>query len=72
MRLPYISNNQPVISVDAKKRELVGNFKNNGVEEEHLQPIDEVEEVCEMAAWFVLIWKIPSMAEKAVRVFFQI
>ena len=28
----YISNNQPVISVDAKKRELVGNFKNNGVE----------------------------------------
>ena len=28
----YISNNQPVISVDAKKRELVGNFKNAGVE----------------------------------------
>ena len=28
----YISNNQPVISVDAKKRELVGNFKNEGVE----------------------------------------
>ena len=28
----YLSENQPVISVDAKKRELVGNFKNNGVE----------------------------------------
>jgi hypothetical protein len=28
----YISDNQPVISVDAKKRELVGNFKNHGVE----------------------------------------
>ena len=28
----YMSENQPVISVDAKKRELVGNFKNAGVE----------------------------------------
>jgi hypothetical protein len=28
----YMSKNQPVISVDAKKRELVGNFKNEGVE----------------------------------------
>jgi len=28
----YLSANQPVISVDAKKRELVGNFKNNGIE----------------------------------------
>jgi transposase len=28
----YLSKNQPVISVDAKKRELVGNFSNNGVE----------------------------------------
>ena len=28
----YLSENQPVISVDAKKRELTGNFKNNGVE----------------------------------------
>ena len=28
----YISENQPVISVDAKKRELIGNFRNNGVE----------------------------------------
>ena len=28
----YMSEKQPVISVDAKKRELVGNFKNAGVE----------------------------------------
>ena len=28
----YISAQQPVISVDAKKRELVGNYKNQGVE----------------------------------------
>jgi len=28
----YLSEKQPVISVDAKKRELVGNFKNDGVE----------------------------------------
>ncbi len=28
----YLSNNQPVISVDAKKRELIGNFKNQGNE----------------------------------------
>jgi hypothetical protein len=28
----YLSDKQPVISVDAKKRELVGNFKNDGVE----------------------------------------
>ena len=28
----YISNNQPVISVDAKKKELLGNYKNNGKE----------------------------------------
>ncbi len=28
----FFSENQPVISVDAKKRELVGNFKNNGTE----------------------------------------
>ncbi len=28
----YFAENQPVISVDAKKRELVGNFKNNGAE----------------------------------------
>lgn len=28
----YHKENQPVISVDAKKKELVGNFKNNGTE----------------------------------------
>jgi len=28
----YMSDNQPVISVDAKKRELVGNYKNNGTD----------------------------------------
>lgn len=28
--LEFISQNEPVISVDAKKKELVGNFKNNG------------------------------------------
>jgi transposase len=28
----YLSEKQPVISVDAKKRELIGNFKNTGVE----------------------------------------
>ena len=28
----YFSENQPVISVDAKKRELIGNFANKGVE----------------------------------------
>lgn len=28
----FQENNQPVISVDAKKKELVGNFKNNGKE----------------------------------------
>ncbi len=28
----FLSENQPVISVDAKKRELIGNFKNNGTE----------------------------------------
>jgi transposase len=28
----FQENNQPVISVDAKKKELIGNFKNNGKE----------------------------------------
>ena len=28
----YIGNNQPVISVDCKKKEEIGNFKNNGRE----------------------------------------
>ena len=30
--LEFISEGQPVISVDTKKKELVGNFKNNGAE----------------------------------------
>jgi transposase len=38
----YISNKQPVISVDAKKRELVGNFANQGVE---WHPTGEAESV---------------------------
>ncbi len=28
----YLRKNQPVISIDCKKKELVGNYKNNGVE----------------------------------------
>ncbi len=28
----YLKRNQPVVSVDAKKRELIGNYKNNGSE----------------------------------------
>jgi hypothetical protein len=28
----YLSQNEPVISVDTKKKELIGNFKNPGVE----------------------------------------
>jgi transposase len=38
----YLSEKQPVISVDAKKRELVGNFENNGVE---WHPTGEAESV---------------------------
>ena len=38
----FIGMEQPVISVDAKKKELVGNFKNNGRE---YQPSGEAEEV---------------------------
>ena len=30
--IDFLSSNNPVISVDAKKKELVGNFKNNGKE----------------------------------------
>lgn len=30
--LQYMSDNQPVISIDCKKKENVGNFKNNGAE----------------------------------------
>ena len=28
----YVEAGEPVISVDAKKKESIGNFKNNGVE----------------------------------------
>jgi len=28
----FVSENEPVISIDAKKKEKIGNFKNNGVE----------------------------------------
>ena len=38
----YLSDKQPVISVDAKKRELVGNFKNAGAE---WHPCGEAESV---------------------------
>ena len=38
----YMLEGQPVLSVDAKKRELVGNFKNNGVE---WHPAGEAESV---------------------------
>jgi len=38
----YFSEQQPVISVDAKKRELIGNYKNNGTE---WQPKGSPEEV---------------------------
>jgi hypothetical protein len=37
-----MSNGQPVISVDSKKKELVGQYKNGGKE---LRPIRETEEV---------------------------
>jgi transposase len=37
----FIQRNQPVISVDTKKKELVGNFKNNGAEwEKEGQPTE--------------------------------
>jgi transposase len=38
----FISNNQPVISVDCKKKELIGNYKNNGQE---WQPVNNPIEV---------------------------
>ena len=38
----YIGNNQPVISVDCKKKENIGNFKNNGQEWE---PVGEPQKV---------------------------
>ncbi|GHV24207.1 transposase [Clostridia bacterium] len=52
----FIKDNQPVISVDAKKKELIGNFKNNGKEYktkggarkvlDHDFPIKELGKVC--------------------------
>ena len=37
----FLSDEQPVISVDAKKKELVGNFKNNGLEwQQKGEPVD--------------------------------
>ena len=39
--LDYQKEGQPVISVDAKKKELIGNYKNNGVEwQEKKQPVE--------------------------------
>ena len=39
--LDYQKENQPVISVDAKKKELIGNYKNNGVEwQEKKHPVE--------------------------------
>jgi transposase len=32
LSLEFMKNNQPVISVDCKKKELIGNYKNNGSE----------------------------------------
>lgn len=39
----YIGNNQPVISVDCKKKENIGNFKNNGQEWELVGEPQKVE-----------------------------
>ena len=41
-----MDNNDPVISIDAKKKELVGNFKNNGREWKAPGDVDEVN-VCD-------------------------
>jgi len=38
----FISSNQPVISVDCKKKELIGNYKNNGREWEKVKKPTEV------------------------------
>ena len=40
--MEFMNNNEPVISVDAKKKELIGNFKNNWKE---WKPPGEVDEV---------------------------
>ena len=39
----FLNKDQPVISVDTKKKELVGNFKNNGKEWEKIKSPIEVE-----------------------------
>ena len=39
----FMENNDPVISVDAKKKELIGNFKNNGKEWKAPGEVDEVQ-----------------------------
>ena len=38
----FLSSNNPIISVDAKKKELIGNFKNNGKEWKAPGNVDEV------------------------------
>ena len=38
----FLSSNDPIISVDAKKKELIGNFKNNGKEWKAPGNVDEV------------------------------
>ncbi|EQD75668.1 Transposase, Rhodopirellula-type, partial [mine drainage metagenome] len=38
----FMERNDPVISVDAKKKELIGNFKNNGKEWKVSGEYDEV------------------------------
>ena len=40
--MEFLDGNQPVISVDTKKKELIGNFKNNGKEWKALGEYDEV------------------------------
>ncbi|MHB8361896.1 MAG: ISAzo13 family transposase, partial [Thermoplasmataceae archaeon] len=40
--MEFTGSNQPVISVDAKKKELIGNFKNNGREWKAPGDVDEV------------------------------
>ena len=51
----FIDENQPVISIDAKKKELVGNFKNNGKE---WRPVSEPE--------LVNVYDFPSTCDKAI------
>jgi transposase len=51
----YISAGQPVISIDAKKKELIGNLKNNGQE---WHAVGEPE--------MVNVYDFPSMYEKAI------